>query len=191
MGYARALMPSNLAPTLLNVFDRRGLITMQKYQRRLSRMAFRFLEVGLAVVFLGAVVHHIFTLEFKPLAALCLPILVVYFGFASLLYIRGRSLTEQKAQIRSLYAAERAMQAAIWHLFGIILGASVYGLLRYFGITFHPSAPPPAGLWLLVFLAPYALMQIGLLCFMRAARAVSPAFFRRVGVFELRRRVQQ
>jgi hypothetical protein len=150
----------------------------------------RFLEAGLAFVFLGAVVHHVSALDFKPLAALCLPILAVFFAFASLLYIRGRALTLRKTQIRSLYAAERAMQAAVWQLSGIIVGTSLYGLLGYMGVIVDPSESS-AGLWLLLFLAPYALMQIGLLCFMRAVWAVSPAFFRRVGAFELRRRVQQ
>jgi hypothetical protein len=163
---------------------------MRPRRVRISRFAFRLLEVGLAIVFLGAVAHHVFTFDFKPLAALCIPILVVFFGFASLLYTRGRSLAKGKG-LRSLYAAERAMQATIWHLFGIILGTSLYGLLVRFGVTFDPSAPSPSGLWLLLFLAPYALMQIGLVCFMRAVWVIAPDFFRRVGTLELRRRVQQ
>jgi hypothetical protein len=164
---------------------------MRTRRTRISRLAFRFLEVALAFVFLGAVVHHVYTFDFKPLAALCIPILVLFFGFASLLYTRGRSLAKGKGQARSLYAAERAMQATIWHLFGIILGTSLYAVLMHAGVRFDPSAPTPAGLWLLLFLAPYALMQIALLCFMRAVWVITPQSFRRVGVLELRRRVQQ
>src|SRR5688500_1283978 len=147
---------------------------MRIRRTRVSRLAFRVLEVSLALVFLGVVVHHVFTFDFKPLAALCIPILVVFFGFASLLYTRGRSLAKGKGQMRSLYAAERAMQATIWYLFGIILGTSLYGVLMRFGVAFNPSEPSPGGLWLVLFLAPYALMQMGLLCFMRAVWVVTP-----------------
>lgn len=164
---------------------------MRKRRRRTSRVVFVVVEVCAAFVFFWAVLHHVYTFDFKPLAALCVPILVVFFGFASLLYNRGRALPRGEAQTRSLYAAERAMQATLWYLFGIILGTSLYGLLIYFGMSFNPSKPSPAGLWLLLFLAPYALMQTGLLCFMRAAWIVTPQFFRRVGAFELRRRVEE
>jgi hypothetical protein len=164
---------------------------MRKRRTRISRLAFRSLEVALALVFLAAVAHHVYTFDFKPLAAFCIPILVVYFGFASLLYTRGRSLANAKGQARSLYAAERAMQAAIWHLFGIILGTCLYAALVRAGVTFNPSEPSADGIWLLLFLFPYALMQIGLLCFMRALWAITPQFFRRVSMFELRRRIQQ
>ena len=155
---------------------------MGTHRTRMSRLAFRLLEVGLALVFLGAVAQHVYTLDFKPLAALCLPILVVFYGFAAVLYTRGRALAKGREQTRSLYAAERAMQATIWHLFGIILGLTLYALLMRFGA---------GGPWLLLFLAPYALMQIALICFMRAIWAITPHFFRRVGAFELRKRIQQ
>ena len=166
-------------------------MAMRKYQPRIARLAFRFAELALAVVFFGALVHHVFTVDFKPLAALCLPIIAVFFSFSSLLFIRGRSLAKGRGQMRSLYAAERAMQATIWYLFGIILGTSLYGILMRFGVMFDPSEPSPDGLWLLLFLAPYAFMQIGLVCFMRAVWVITPHFFRRLGAFELARRVQQ
>src|SRR5688572_24605632 len=156
-----------------------------------SRFAFRAAAVAMAIAFFGAVAHHVYEFDFKPLAALGVPILAVFFAFASLLYIRGRSLTEGSAQIRSLYAAERAVQAAVWHLSGVILGAALYAVLVRFGITFDPAEPSPAGLWLLLFLAPYALMQVGLLTFMRALWVIAPQFLRSVSPLELRRRVEQ
>lgn len=163
---------------------------MNTPRRRTSRVVFAVVELCGAFVFFWAVLHHVYTFDFKPLAALCIPILVVFFGFASLLYNRGRALPKGEAQTRSLYAAERAMQATIWYLFGIILGTSLYGLLKYFGVSFNPSTPTPAGLWLLLFFLPYAFMQIGLLCFMRAAWVITPQFFWRIGAIKLRRRIQ-
>jgi hypothetical protein len=199
MEYARSQMVANVPATPPNVFELldtldhrpRRSTAMRKHRRRVSRLAFWILQAALALVFLGALMRHIYAFDFKPLAAFCIPILVVYFGFASLLYARGRSLAKGRGQVRSLYAAERAMQATIWHFFGIILGISLYGLLRLVGMAFDFSGPLPAGLWLLLFLAPYLLMQIGLLAFMGAAWAISPAFTRRMSALELGRRFQQ
>ena len=83
------------------------------------------------------------------------------------------------------------MQATIWYLFGIVLGTSLYGLFVYFGVSFNPNKPSLAGFSLLLFFVPYALMQIGLLCFVRATWILAPQFLRRTRPFELRRRVQQ
>lgn len=158
--------------------------------KRAARTVFIALEVSAAFVFFWAMLHHIYNFDFKPLAAFCVPILVVFFGFTGLLFSRGRALPEGDAQTRSLYAAERSMQATMWYLLGIILGVSVYGLLVYFKVSFDPARPSPAGFALLLFAAPYALMQTGLLFFMRAAWIIAPDFFGRVSATEIRRRVQ-
>ena len=170
---------------------RNPVYAIQQAHSALGLVLFRALEIGASLVFLRVVVHHVYTLDLKPLAALCVPILVVFFAFSSLLFLRGRSLAPGKAQNRSLYAAERAMQASIWYLFGIILGVSTYGALLHFGINFDPRQPTVAGFWLLAYLAPYALMQIGFIVFMRAAWLITPQFFRRVSPFEIRRRIEQ
>ena len=125
---------------------------MQKTSARPARIAFRFLEGALALVFLGVVTHHVLAQDFKPLAALCLPILVVFSGFASLLFVRGRSLADGPWQLRSLYAAERAMQATIWYLLGIILGTALYGLMKYFDVAFDARDPWIVAPWLVVVL---------------------------------------
>lgn len=164
---------------------------MSRRRKQLSRIAFRLMEIALGLVFLAVVAHHILTADFKPLAALCIPILAVYYGFASLLFARGRALSPGPWQMRSLYAAERTIQAAVWHLFGIVLGASIYGLLRQADVALDRSDPLSVALWLLLFLVPYALMQIGLIHFLRAIWAIAPHLVRSLGAFEIRRRVQQ
>src|SRR4249920_312068 len=94
-------------------------------RQRISHLAFRFLEIAFGFLFLWVVSHHVITRDIKPLAALCLPILVILYGFASVLFVRGRALAAGPWQLRSLYAAERAMQATVWYLLGIILGVTV------------------------------------------------------------------
>jgi MFS family permease len=164
---------------------------MDKIRSHSSRYTLRLMEAGFTLVFLGAVAHHVLSLDFKPLAAFCLPILVVLYGFASLLFTRGRALPAGRPQARSLYAAERAMQAAVWYLFGIILGVTIYGLLSHFGMPGDASEPWQPWFLLLAFLAPYAFMQVGLICFLRAVWVVAPYFLRPVDTFEFARRVHQ
>ena len=162
---------------------------MKPRRTRALRIVFNALAFGMSLAFFAAFAHHVYRLDFKPMAALGVPILLVFFGFASLFFIRGRSLAKGSAQFRSLFAAERAVQAAVWHLSGIMLGTVLYALLMRSGVTLQAGEPWLLALWALLFLAPHALMQIGLFTFMRAVMVVAPQLFRRVGAFELRRRV--
>jgi hypothetical protein len=164
---------------------------MKKRPPHPARLALRIMEAGFALVFLGAVTHHVITQDFKPLAAFCVPILVVFYGFASLLFVRGRALAKGPWQVRSLYAGERALQATLWYLCGIILGTTVYGLARYLDIPFQAEERWLVALWLLLFLVPAALMQMGLLCFMRALWVIAPQLLRKVDAFEVMRRVHE
>lgn len=157
--------------------------------KRAVRTMLNVLAFGMSLAFFSAFAHHAYRLDFKPMAALGLPILVVFFGFGSLFFIRGRSLARGSAQFRSLFAAERAVQAALWHLAGIMLSTVLYALLMRSGVALGAAAPWLVALWALLFLAPHALMQIGLFTFMRAVLVVAPQLFRKVGAFELRRRV--
>lgn len=155
----------------------------------LRRAGFGALKASAAAVFFGVVFHHVYAQDFKPLAAFCVPMLVVFFGFTSLLYMRGRSLSRGKDQVRTLFAAERSMQATVSYLSGIVVGASLYGLLQYVDFSFDPAKPTAAGLWLLLFLAPYALMQMGFFFFMTAVWIIVPQVLRPVSPYEVWRRV--
>jgi hypothetical protein len=158
---------------------------------RLTRLAYPVFELCASFVFFWAVAHHVATFDLKPLAAFCVPFLIVFYGFAALLFNRGKALAKGKAQIRSLYAAERATQATVLYLLGILLGTTLYGILMYLGLSFDPQRPGLAGLWLLLFIVPYALMQAGFVYLMRALRLVAPQLLRGASAFELRRRVEQ
>ena len=178
--------------TAISQYARRTLARVPASPRaRLARLAYPIFEFCAAFVFFWAVAHHVATLDLKPLAAFCVPFLIVFYGLAALLFNRGKSLAKGKAQARSLYAAERATQATVLYLLGILLGTTLYGILVYLGLSFDPQRPSPAGLWLLVFIAPYALMQAGFVYLMRAVRLVTPQLLPGTSAFELRRRVQQ
>lgn len=162
---------------------------MKARRTRTLRILFTALALGMSMAFFAAFAYHAYRLDFKPMTALGLPILLVFFGFGSLFFIRGRSLAKGGAQMRSLFAAERAVQAAVWHLSGIMLSTVLYALLMRSGVALQSSAPWLVALWGVLFLLPHALMQIGLFTFMRALLVVAPQLFRKVGAFELRRRL--
>ena len=72
---------------------------------RLRRLGYWLVVIPAGLVFFGAVSHHVYSVDFRPLAAFCLPVLVVFFAFTSLLYMRGRSLARSKAQVRTMTEA--------------------------------------------------------------------------------------
>jgi len=158
-------------------------------RRSLHQLTFALVMTLSAIVFLVVVAHQVYTYDLKPLAAFCLPVVPVFFAFTSLLYMRGRSLAAGKDQVWTLYAAERSMQATVFYLSGVVVGASVYGLLQVLGFAFDPAHPTSAGLWLLLFLAPYVLMQIGFYFFMTAVWTVVPQLLRPVSSKEVWRRI--
>jgi hypothetical protein len=54
---------------------------------------------------------------------------------------------------------------------------------------FDPGHPGASGLWLLVFLAPYTLMQLGLLLLMSGLWTIVPQLLRPVSPYEVWRRI--
>lgn len=147
----------------------------------LPRFVMRTTECAFALVFAAAIAHHVARGDFKPLVAMTLPLLVVFYGFSSVLFVRGKALAAGPWQTRSLYAAESAMQATVWYLLGILLGVTIYAFLKNVSLLW--------GLWLLLFVAPYALMQLALFRFMRAIWAVMPDLLGSTSAMAIGRRV--
>jgi hypothetical protein len=156
---------------------------------RLPPLVLRAVVIAFGLVFLSAIVHHVSHGDFKPLVAMTVPLLVVFYGFASVLFVRGRALAAGRWQTRSLYAGETAMQATVWYLLGIFLGVTVYVFLKNAGIPLGTDAPLLARLALVLFVAPYALMQIALFRFMRAIWVVLPDLLGRPSALAVGRRV--
>jgi hypothetical protein len=141
---------------------------------------FRLIEVAFVLVFANAVAHHVVRADFRPLAAISVPVLVVFYGFASVLFVRGKALAPGLWQLRSLYAAERTMQATVWYALGLVLGTVLYASLKHLD----------SGYWLWLYTAPYALMQVGLIFFLRGIWALAPDLFDLGGVMAVARRVR-
>jgi hypothetical protein len=164
--------------------------TIMDTTMRTTNALFRLVEAAFSLVFFGAVAHHVLKSDFKPLLALGVPMLIVFYGFASVLFVRGKALAPGLWQTRSLYAAERATQATVLYLLGVLLGVTVYALIKPFG-ALDLSASWTTRLWLLAFVAPYALMQMALLSFLRGLWALAPDLLRDDGALAVARRVSQ
>ena len=80
---------------------------MKSRRTRAFRMMFNALAFGMSLAFFAAFAHHVYRFDFKPMAGLGVPILVLFFGFASLFFIRGRSLAKGSAQFRGRLASLR------------------------------------------------------------------------------------
>ena len=132
-----------------------------------------------------------YTMDFSPLASLCLPFLAVFFTFTSLLYIRGNTIAAGRSKVRTLFAAEISMQATVCYLTGIVAGASLYGLFEMADFSFDSSQPTWSGLWLLVFSLPTALMLLGVLRLLRAACVIAPQFLTMTSPYEMGRRIER
>lgn len=160
------------------------------HNRTMHTLTMRLMEAAAGAAAFAIVVRHVYMLDFGPLAALCLPVLVALFGFTSLLYMRGRSLSRSSDQLRTLFAAERAMQAAVWYCTGVVLGSALAGAMPWSWIGHDPANPQLSSLVLLVFLVPFVLMQVGFVLFLRAAGVIAPQFIRRVTPYEVWRRIR-
>src|SRR6478672_3665285 len=158
---------------------------MRTRPTRLRHYAFVLLSIATASVFLASVGPHVYTMDFGPLASLCLPFLAVFFTFTSLHYIRGNTIATGQSKVRTLFAAETSMQATVCYLTGIVAGASLYGLFQIADFSFDPSQPTWSGLWLLVFAVPCALMLLGVLNLLRAACVISPQFLTMASPYEV------
>ena len=158
--------------------------------RLAHNLTMRVLEAAAGAAFFAVVLRHVYMLDFAPLAALCLPVQVALFGFTSLLYMRGRSLARSREQMRTMFAAERAMQAAVWYCTGIVIGVALFGALPWSWIGHDPADPGRGSLFLLAFVVPFALMQAGFTLFLRAVCVISPQFMRRVSPFQVLRRIR-
>lgn len=159
-------------------------------QRLTHTLTMRLVEAAGSAAFFATVSRHVYMLDFAPLLALCLPVQLALFGFTSLLYMRGRSIAPGRDQLRTMFAAERAMQAAIWYCTGIVVATALAGALPWAWIGHDPAQPGWASLVLLVFLVPYLLMHTGFTLFMQAAGVIAPQFIRRVTPYEMWRRIR-
>lgn len=152
-----------------------------------------FVAEGLiAFSLVGIFFSKLLTFEFGLIASILFPLIIGAFTFASLLYNRSRAYSSGRVQIRSLVAAERAMQGAFYFLTVAMLGAGMYSAFLYAGfqpITSASELQRKHG-WLLLFLVPMFMLIPG---FVQLRKAIQLAAVDFLGVHttrEIRKRVR-
>lgn len=117
------------------------------------------------------------------LAVLLAPTLTVLFGFTSLLYNRARALPQGREQLRSLYAAERSMQATVLFFIGSAVGGLGAALAYAYGsskLTFPTF----------LFMSGLLIVLYAFGCFFFAFRTVSHKLFQWVSMRKMARSVR-
>jgi len=136
--------------------------------------------------------QHLATLNGDKLGPLLIPCLAVFYGFAALLYNRARALDAGPERRRSLYAAERALQATIFYVCSVAVAAGIYGVQVVMRVE-------PLNVWdgivpihrLLIVVVPIALMISAWASFFFGLRVIAHrTFLRRTGRLMTLRRLR-
>jgi hypothetical protein len=138
----------------------------------------------------AALYKTLFQYKIEPLAYICLPIVAVLFGYTNLLYNRARALPSGPEQRRSLYAAERAMQATIFFLIGFCLALTIVAIYFWLGYTPKPISPEKLPVTLTIFVAPTIYFVWGYICFIFAFRAISKRLLGHVPIKSIIKRLK-
>lgn len=141
-----------------------------------------------STIFFGALEYYLRNKEYIFLGGLCFPILAVLFGFSALLYNRSRALQSGTAQRRSLYAAERALQATILFVLGVGSAAIIATIISVLGLDISNTPQSP---WLLLlFFIPIMLVVFSFGAFYLALRAISHGMVRSIGLRPFMKRLR-
>ena len=147
------------------------------------------LEIGGGFALFVAFTYIVVQNQYEAFAKTIVPILATYIATAALLYNRARALPRNTSKVRSLYAAERSIQATIFTITGILVGAVIYGWLSWFGI----SIAKENGLndpWVSIYFLPMAFIQFGYASFLFSLRSISKDFLRPLSAREIARRIK-
>lgn len=156
--------------------------------RQLIKLFFFLIWSLGATIFFASMHHYLMRSEFLYLATLCFPVLAILFGFSALLYNRSRALQPGPAQRRSLYAAERALQATVLFALGLASGAIIATVTSQLSINLQTNESTTY--LLLVYLIPILLILNSFSAFFFSFRAISHGMVKLVTTRELARKIR-
>ena len=152
------------------------------HRSRLARMLFTALFFAIYVVGAGFFAFlfgtSLQTMNGERLGPVVFPVLAVFYGFSSLLYNRSRALSSGPEQRRSLYAAERSLQATVLLLCGVALAAGVHVFFLLIGRTSIALSSAAPNDQFYAALLPVLLVGFAWLSFFFALLAMAHRFFR-------------
>lgn len=135
---------------------------METFENHAERLVFEslvFLVYASGGIFFSFVYGtYLATLNGASLAPLVVPGLAVFYGFSALMYNRARAFSPGAEQRRSLYAAERALQATLLYVCSIALAAALTAVYVLNQLTPQSLSAEPPLTRLIVFVTPIMLM---------------------------------
>jgi hypothetical protein len=117
------------------------------------------------------------------LATISMPVLGLIMGFTSLLFNRSKSLPTGHESIRTLYAAERSMQACVLYVFGLASGLVLYKLVSILNIRSYVANT-------ICFLPSTFLLLMSLCSFYLALLTISSRLLRYLSIIQTLRRIR-
>ena len=163
-----------------NFLERMERLPYRRFTNLLSRFFYFLLWAFASAAFYTVLDSSFKQRDFIPLAAAVVPVIATLFGFTSLLYSRAQTLPKGRERQRSLYAAERGMQATA--LFFIGTAISSFGAYLASASIAEISPAIFSIFYLGMFLE---LMAFG--CFFFALRTMAHRFLRELPMRELAR----
>ncbi len=147
------------------------------------------LELGGGFTLFVAFLVVVFLQQFESFANVIVPILATYIAIAALLYNRGRALPRGPSKVRSLYAAERAVQATLFTLVGVAIGGVIFGWAHWFGLTLAKENGAKSA-WGFVYFFALAYIMYGYISFLIGLRVIAKEFMRPLPPKEIARRLR-
>ena len=121
--------------------------------------------------------------NFTTLATVSMPVLGLIMGFTSLLFNRSKSLPTGPGSIRTLYAAERSMQACVLYVFGLALGLVLFKLVSILDIRSFVANT-------FCFLPSTFLLLMSLCSFYLSLFTISSRFLRYLSIIQMLRKIR-
>jgi uncharacterized integral membrane protein len=141
-------------------------------------------------IFYSYITKYLFSFQIGPLATLCLPLLAVFFGFTALLYNRARAITDGPEQRRTLYAAERAMQATMLYFYALLTGSIITAILLWINITPPNLNPGEIHYPFSLYFIPAVLGMFSFGTFIFSLRAISHRKLRPIRMREIMKQIR-
>lgn len=148
-----------------------------------------FIGLGIAFSLLIAFFYLVTTRNFTSAGAVLLAVAATYISLAALLYARHTALPAGPSKVRSMYAAERMMQAITFTLLGGLLATSLFvgGLYFESGLKMDSTEPQ---LWLFLFFLPLLLVLWGYVGFFESLKIICREFGHPLSAREIARRIR-
>jgi hypothetical protein len=152
-------------------------------------------NIGFGMSWIVIFGYVIFMQQFEIFVKASISVLAICLTTASLFYSRARALNDGPMKRRTLYSAERATQASVLILIGVVLGVAVYSFSIVAGLEVWPAGTVITNIkdfpgknintWIYLYFFPFSFLMLGCISYFLSLRSILRDFVRVVGLKEL------